>query len=269
MAPGRIIVSERIKLIKQVYLYPCKHGANHQQSTWMILEKLLPPTFAKQAIQANAKTLLALAEAMPPDDVNYSILQVIHSGVLGRRDALTHRSARNGKARLFANFDHFSGLSIWLNTLLNPGAVQTSSGIAISYLSYQQWSVVGGTAGGAAVALDNSKSQAFVGNAGADLFVGGDKSDLLIGADGADTLQGRGGSCMLLGGTGNDQVYASAGGADIINAGTGQDIVYCGLGKARHDHKLAFAPVHKQKLAYCPRIHLIVSYKNSSFLKPG
>ena len=114
-----------------------------------------------------------------------------------------------------------SSVTIWLNTLLNPGAVQNSSGIAISYLSYQQWNVVGGTAGGTAVALDNSKSQAFVGNVGADLFVGGDKSDLFIGADGADTLQGRGGSDMLLGGTGFDTYLYEASLGD-----NGLDTVY-------------------------------------------
>ena len=101
-------------------------------------------------------------------------------------------------------------MTIWLNTLINPGAVQNSNAIPISYDGYQQWNVVGSTAGATAVALDNSKSQAFVGNAGADLFVGGDKSDLLIGAGGADTLQGRGGSDLLIGGAGFDSYLYQA-----------------------------------------------------------
>ena len=78
----------------------------------MSLKKLLPPTVSKQAIQANAKTLRALALAMPPDDVNHAILAVIHTGVLGRRDALAHRNALKDKARLFADFGHFSSLCV-------------------------------------------------------------------------------------------------------------------------------------------------------------
>ena len=53
---------------------------------------MLPPTVAKQAIQTNAKTLLAFALAIPPDDVNHAILAIIHTGRLGCRDALAHRS---------------------------------------------------------------------------------------------------------------------------------------------------------------------------------
>lgn len=67
---------------------------------------------AKQAVQSNAKTPLAPALAMPPDDVNRAILAVIHTGMLGHRDALAHRSALKDKARLFADFDHFSRLCV-------------------------------------------------------------------------------------------------------------------------------------------------------------
>ena len=78
----------------------------------MSLKNLPPPNAAKAAVQSNAKTRLAPALAMPPDDVNRAILAVIHTGVLGRRDALAHRSALKDKARLFADFGHFSSLCV-------------------------------------------------------------------------------------------------------------------------------------------------------------
>lgn len=49
---------------------------------------------------------------VPPEDINNAILAVIHTGVLGRRDALAHRSAVKYKARRFAHFGHFSSLCV-------------------------------------------------------------------------------------------------------------------------------------------------------------
>ena len=73
---------------------------------------MLPPIAERLAVQSTAKTALTPARAMPPDDVNRAILAVIHTGVLGRRDALAHRSALKDKARLFADFGHFSRLCV-------------------------------------------------------------------------------------------------------------------------------------------------------------
>lgn len=49
---------------------------------------------------------------VPSEDINNAILAVIHTGVLGHRDALAHRSALKDKSRLFADFGHFSRLCV-------------------------------------------------------------------------------------------------------------------------------------------------------------
>jgi hypothetical protein len=111
----------------------------------------------------------------------------------------------------------------WLTPLLN--AEDQFGGNT----NYEQWNVSTGTGAATATARDASKTQMFVGNAGADQFTGGDKADLLLGADGADVLNGGQGADLLLGGQGGDQLRGGAG-ADELIGGEGGDTLEGGEG---------------------------------------
>ena len=99
----------------------------------------------------------------------------------------------------------------WLTSLVAPN---TQYGLSINF---DQWNVVTANTAATVTAKDNTKSQIFIGGAGADNFTGGDKADTFIAGDGADSLTGGAGGDFLYGGAGNDSyTFTGAFGDDTI-----------------------------------------------------
>jgi len=78
-------------------------------------------------------------------------------------------------------------LKLWLDGQLGTVHPSTLLTIVPGYNSYQQWNVSASTDGVTGTARDATKSQIFIGQAGADIFTGGGKNDLLAGGAGTDT----------------------------------------------------------------------------------
>ncbi|MCF8198712.1 MAG: VCBS domain-containing protein [Sulfuritalea sp.] len=91
---------------------------------------------------------------------------------------------------------------------------------------YEQWNVSAGSSGVTATARDATKTQIFLGTAGADNFTGGQEKDILFGGADADTLNGGGGDDRLYGGKGNDTLIGGDGfDTYVINSGDGTDTI--------------------------------------------
>ena len=108
----------------------------------------------------------------------------------------------------------------WLTSLVAPN---TQYGLSINF---DQWNVVTANTAATVTAKDNTKSQIFIGGAGADNFTGGDKADTFIAGDGADSLTGGAGGDFLYGGAGNDSyTFSGTFGDDTIVDSDGAGII--------------------------------------------
>jgi trimeric autotransporter adhesin len=99
-------------------------------------------------------------------------------------------------------------------------SVQSDNGAAyapILRVDYEQWNISAGDSGVTATARDATKSQIYIGGAGADTFTGGNLRDVIFAGAGNDTLDGGAGSDKLYGGTGGDTyAFTGAFGKDTI-----------------------------------------------------
>ena len=97
-----------------------------------------------------------------------------------------------------------------------------TGGLPFFGTEFEQWSISTGAAI-TATALDGTKTQMLIGQAGADTLTGGDKADMFLAGTGNDALTGGRGNDTLLGGTGTDTYnFSGTFGSDTIEDAGGQ-----------------------------------------------
>jgi Ca2+-binding RTX toxin-like protein len=126
----------------------------------------------------------------------------------------------------------------WLNAAYTDSTGDTR--FAPMGTSFDQWNVAAGSGGVSASALDATKTQIFIGGAGADTFTGGDKDDVFLAGGGNDTLNGGAGSDLLYGGAGSDTYQFSGNwGKDTIVDADGQGSLTLGGDPLKGGKKVA------------------------------
>lgn len=130
-------------------------------------------------------------------------------------------------------------VTVWLDNYLIRQAVLNHSQRepSINPDDFSQWNVATGS-GSVGEALNQRKTQIFIGNQGVDEFTGGELNDALWGDRGDDLLYGAMGADKLYGGTGQDELYGGEGddrleggaGSDKLDGGAGDDTYLVGNG---------------------------------------